>query len=119
MKLNIYTDDTFREVREVKEAERMKIPFRVARHVARLLPTLSSYDKKEIPFIICENEDQVAAIIQATFGLSEEDLDHVETLELGDLAKEIIQYVIEKMNELGVRLGDSEDPNPQTPATTA
>ena len=117
MKLTIYTDETFTDVREVKECERIKIPYRVGQYVVKLIPALDLNDDQKVLNQVLESEEYITAIIRATFGLKEEDLDYIDIMELTDTAKQIIAFVLNKMAELGVGVGD--DPNPETPATTA
>lgn len=115
MQLKIYTDETFTEVREVKECERIKIPYRVGQYVVRLIPTLDLTDDTKVLNQLLESEEYITAIVRATFGLKEADLEYIDILDLTDAAKQIIEYVAGKMAELGA----SADPNLQAPATTA
>ena len=117
LKLNIYTDDTYTEVREVKTAQRIKIPMRVGQYVMNLLPTLDLSDGWGIIQHVLASEDQITKIVRATFGLTEDDLETVDMMELGDVGKEIVGYVVEKLEGMGVRLSDLLG-NPQTPAAT-
>lgn len=118
MKLKIYTDDTFTEVREEREVERMKIPYRVSQHVVNILSSVDLDNDKEVLSKVLESEAQITAVVRATFGLTDEDLDGVDTMDLADLAKEIIGFVANKMAELGVSV-EGFGPNSQTPATPA
>lgn len=118
MQLKIYTDETFTEVREIKECERIKIPYRVGQYVAKLIPTLDLNDDQKVLNQLLESEEHITAIVRATFGLKEDDLDYIDVLDLTDAAGQIVEYVAGKMAELGVNVGGA-DPNPQTPATTA
>ena len=118
MKLTIYTDETFTDVREVKECERIKIPYRVGQYVVQLIPKLDLNDDQKVLDQVLQSEEHITSIVRATFGLKEEDLDYIDLLELTDAAKQIIEYVAGKRAELGVSVGGS-DPNPETPATTA
>lgn len=117
MKLTIYTDPSFREVREVREVPRIRIPYRVGQHVVNLIANADLTDDQQILRAALGSEAQITAVVCATFGLTDEDLDHVDTMELADTAQEIIDYVVNKMAEMGVSLGGN-DPNAQTPATT-
>lgn len=101
MKLTIYTDDTYADVREVRERDKMKIPYRVGQHVIKALAGLDLTDDKAVLDKILESEEQITAVVRATFGLTDEDLDHVDLLELSELAGEIVDFVLSKINELG------------------
>lgn len=116
MELKIYTDETFTVVREVRTAERMRIPYRVGQYVVNVISSLDLNDDQEVLHKVLDSEEQITAVVRATFGLTDEDLDHVDIMELTDLAKEIIAFVVNKMAELGVGKEDT-DPNGQTPAT--
>lgn len=115
MKLKIYTDESLAQVREEREVPRMKIPYRTADAVLDMLTDLDfdNLDEHMVLKMVLKNKKHLTTIVRATFGLSEEDLGCVDLLDLGDLARDIIRYVVEKMAELG--LGES-DPNAQTPA---
>ena len=116
MKLKIYTDESLTQVREEREVPRMKIPYRTADAVLEMLGDLdfNNLDEYKVISLVLKNKNHLTAVVRATFGLSEEDLAHVDIMELGDLARDIIRYVVEKMAALG--LGES-DPNAQKPAT--
>lgn len=118
MELRIYTDETFSEVREVRQRDRIKIPYRVAQYVVKLIPALDLNDDQRVLTQVLESEEYITAIVRATFGLRDEDLDYIDIVDLTDAAQQIIAYVSSKMAELGVSVG-AADPNPQTPATTA
>lgn len=117
MKLKIYTDETLAQVREEREVPRIKIPYRTADAVLDMLGDLDfeNLDDRKALNLVLKNKNHVTTIVRATFALSEDDLACIDLLDLTDLAREIIRFVVEKMAELGV--GES-DPNAQTPATT-
>ena len=110
MKLTIYTDETFCEVREVRERDRMKIPYRVGQHVVNLISTMDLNDEKQIIRSVLESEEHITAVVRATFGLADDDLDHVDMMELADLGREIIAFVVRKMADMGVSL-EAGSPN--------
>jgi len=117
MKLTIYADETFATVREVREVPRMKIPYRAAEAVTDLLSDIDLSDDVKILNTVLKSTKEITAVVQATFALSDEDLRFVDVMELGDLAKEIIGYVLNKMAELGIG-AEGDDPNARQPATT-
>lgn len=118
MELKIYTDETFTEVREVRTCDRIKVPYRVGQYVVKLIPELDLTDDQKVLNQVLSSEEHITAIVRATFGLKDEDLDFIDMIELGALARQIIEYVAGKMAELGVSVPGA-DPNPETPATTA
>lgn len=117
MKLKIYTDEKLITVREEREVPRMKIPYRTADAVLDMLADLDMENMNEMAVLgmVLQNKKHITAIVQATFALPDEDLGCIDLMELGDLAKEIIAFVFEKMAELGVDVGGT-DPNPQAQA---
>lgn len=108
MKLTIYTDDTYTDVREVRERDKMKIPYRVGQNVIKAISGLDLSDDKAVLGKILESEEQITAVVRATFGLTDEDLDHVDLLELSELAGQIVDFVLSKINALGA--GDNVPP---------
>ncbi len=115
MKLTIYTDGSMTQAREVREVPRMKIPYRTATAVLNMLAGLDLENMNEMAILgmVLNNEKHITAVVRATFGLAEEDLEYIDVVEMGDLAKEIVAYVVQKMADLGVSLGDN-DPNAKT-----
>lgn len=121
MKLTIYTDASFSEVREVRERDRMRIPYRVAQYVLTALQDLDLKDDQKILHTVLSSEAQITAVVRATFGLTDEELDCVDVMDLADLAKEIIAFVVNKMTDLGVGAGHASgdaEKNAPAPATT-
>ena len=118
LKLNSYTDETYTEVRETRERERVKIPYSVTKYVLGALQDLDFNDGDKVLRRVLASEEQLTLVVRATFGLTVEDLDFVDTLEMADTATQIINFVIDKMAELGISAG-ADDPNAQAPATTA
>ena len=118
MELKIYTDDTFTEVREIKKCDKIKIPYRVAQHVVKLITGMDLKDNDKILHAILDSEEQVTAVVRATFGLRDEDLEFVDFMALGEVAKEIISYVVQKMADMGIRIaGPAENFLTATAAT--
>lgn len=117
MKLTIYTDETLTTAREEREVPRMKVPYRTADAVLDMLADIDFHnvDEYKIISLVLKNKQHLTAVVRATFGLSEEDLAYIDIMELGDLAKEIVRYVIEKIAEFGGTL-EGNDPNGKTPA---
>lgn len=110
MKLKIYTDESLVTLREEREVPRMRIPYRTADAVLDMLADIDFHnvDEYKIINLVLKNKKHLTAVVRATFGLSEEDLACIDLMELGDLAKEIVAFVMEKMAELGV---GEPDPN--------
>lgn len=98
--LKIYTDDTLTEVKRVAEADRLKIPYRVAMYVGQSLDTLNLKSEDDIFKFVINSLDKLDKIIKATFGVSETELECVDTMELGEVTVEIYKWAIEKLNSL-------------------
>ena len=98
--LNIYTDDTLREVKRVAEADQLKIPYRVAMYIGQSLDTLDLKNEDDIFKFITGSLDKVDKIIKATFGVTETELECVDVAELGAVGVEIYKWGINKLNSL-------------------
>ena len=52
--LNVYTDDTLTEVKRVAEADRLKVPYRVAMYIGQSLDTVDLKSENDIfKFVFC------------------------------------------------------------------
>lgn len=100
--LNIFTDDTLVEVKRVVEADRLKIPYRVAINVAQALDDLNinELEDNSVLKLITGNLDKVDKIIKATFGVTDSELEFIDVTELGAVAMELYKWGIEKINSL-------------------
>lgn len=107
MRITIYQDDTYTEIRETRECDRIKIPYRVGQYVINTMSKLDYKDETKIVGAVLDSEEQITKIVKATFGLTDEDLETVDMMELGDVAKDIINFVLAKISEMGVSI----DPN--------
>ena len=98
--LNVYTDDCLTEIKKTVEADRLKIPYRVALYVAQSLDETTLKDTDKIFNYITGNLDKVDKIIKATFGLSEAEMECIDLMELGSVGVEIYKWAIDKINSL-------------------
>lgn len=98
--LNVYTDDTLVELKRKVEADRLKIPYRVAITVAQSLEGLDLNSDNDILAFIGGNLDKVDKIIKATFGVTDSELECIDVSELGAVAGEVYKWGIEKINSL-------------------
>lgn len=98
--LNIYTDETLTEVKRVAEADRLKIPYRVAMTVAQSLDELDINNQDDLLKAITGNLDKVDKIIKATFAVTDTELECVDVAELGNVVMEIYKWGLEKINSL-------------------
>ena len=98
--LKIYTDETLTEVKRVAEADRLKIPYRVAMYIAQSLDKLDVKNDNDLLNFIGGNIDKLDKIIKATFGVTDSELDCVDAGELGAVGKELYTWGIDKLNSL-------------------
>lgn len=100
LQLKVYTDDTLTEVKRVAEADELKIPYRVTGYLMQSMENLSLDDKEGLFNYIVSNADKLDKIIKATFGVSELELDCINTADLVAVAMEIYQWGISKIQSM-------------------
>lgn len=98
--LNIYTDDSLTEIKRVAEADRLKIPYRVAMYIAQSLDTLDLKNEDDIFKFVTASLDKLDKVIKATFGVTDTELDCVDVAELGAVGVELYKWGIEKLQTL-------------------
>ena len=98
--LNIYTDETLTEVKRTAEADRLKIPYRVAIYIGQSLDKLDVKNDTDLLNFVGGNIDKLDKIIKATFGVTELELDCVDAGELGAVAVELYKWGMDKLNSL-------------------
>lgn len=98
--LNIYTDDTLTELKRVAEADRLKIPYRVATYIGQSLDTLDIKSDNDLVNFVGGNMEKLDKIIKATFGVSELELECIDAGELIPVGVEIYKWAIEKIKSL-------------------
>lgn len=107
LKLTIYTNDEMTEVKRIAEADRLKIPYRVAIYIGQSLETLNLKNDSDILNFVGGNVDYLDKIIKATFGVSELELECIDAGELGTVAVELYKWGIDKLNSM--RGGNSKN----------
>jgi len=101
LRLNVYKDENFTEVKRTCEADRVRIPYRVGIYVAQTLDQVEDItDEKQILKVITGSTDQISKIVKATFGVSEAELECVDIGEMYDVAMELYRYAMEKFSSL-------------------
>ena len=98
--LNIYTDETLTNVKRKAEADRLKIPYRVAIYIGQSLDKLDLKNDSDLLNLVGGNVEYLDKIIKATFGLSDSELDCIDAGELGAVAMELYKWGIAKLNGL-------------------
>lgn len=105
--LNIYTDDTLTEIKRTVEAERLKIPYRVAIYIGQSLDNLNPKNDDDILHFVTGSMDKLDKIIKATFGISETELECIDAAELGAVAMELYRWGIDKLK--GMKGGNEKN----------
>lgn len=100
LKLNIYTDESLTDIKRVVEAEKLKIPYRVAMYIIQSLDGLNLESNEDLIKFVSANIEKMDKIIKATFGVTESELDCIDSGELLNTIKELYQWAAGKMNEL-------------------
>lgn len=108
-KLTVYTDDTLKEVARIAEADELKIPYRVAMYIGQHLDKLNLKDTDSIYDFVMKNLDKVDRIIKATFGVTDDELEFVDIMELGKIAVELYKWGAGKMK--GLNEGATDEKN--------
>lgn len=98
--LNIYEDDTLTKVKRVAEADKLKIPYRVAMYIGQALDTLDLKNEDDVLKFVTSNLDKLDKVIKATFGVTDLELECVDVAELGAVGVEIYKWGIDKLNSL-------------------
>lgn len=99
-KLNIYTDESLVDIKRVVEADKLKIPYRVAMYIIQSLDGLDIKSNEDLIKFVSGNIDKMDKIIKATFGVTESELDCIDSGELLSTVKELYSWAANKMNEL-------------------
>lgn len=98
--LNVYTDESLTEVKRQVEADRLKIPYRVALYIAQSLDNLDLKNDNDLLKFVTGNLDKLDKIIKATFGVSDTELECVDVAELGAVASELYKWGMDKLKSL-------------------
>lgn len=98
--LNIYTDDTLTEIKRTVEADKLKVPYRVAMYIGQSLDNIKLNNEDDLFKFVIGSLDKLDKIIKATFGLTESELECIDVAELGAVGVELYKYGIEKINSL-------------------
>lgn len=100
MKLTIYKDETLTEVSRVAEADKLKIPYRVSVYIIKALDEVDLNNEDDVLHFITGSVDMIDKIIKATFAVTDDELECVETTELINLIKELVKWTVEKIKSL-------------------
>lgn len=100
LELTIYTDDSLSEVKRIAEADRLRIPYRVAMYIGQSLDGIENKTTDDIFNFVTGSLDKLDKIIKATFGVSELELECIDAGELGDVAMELYKWGIDKLSNM-------------------
>lgn len=100
LQLTVYMNDELQEVKRVVEADELKIPYRVTGYLLQSMENLSLDDKEGMFNFIAGNTEILDKIIKATFGVTELELECINTTELVSVGMEIAKWVMDKVNGL-------------------
>lgn len=100
LKLNIYKDEFFKEVERTETADQLCIPYRVVIYLAQSLDGIDLKNENDLFNFAIKNVDKIDKIVKATFGVSDDELERVNIMELGKVAVELYKWFTEKVNSL-------------------
>ena len=103
--LNIYKDETLTEIKRVAEADKLKIPYRVAINIISSLEGLDIQSDNDLIKLLGGSAEKVDKIIKATFGVSELELDCIDAGELGTVIIELYKWAMDKLQS--IKQGDN------------
>ena len=82
------------EIKDVRTADTVKIPYRVATSVISSLDGIDFDDGESVIMYIACNIEKMDKILKATFGVSEAELECINATELVDTVKEIYKWAM-------------------------
>jgi hypothetical protein len=112
LSLNIYTDDELTQIKRVAEAERVKIPYRVAINLISSMENANINNDNDLFNFVTSSIGKLDKIIKATFGVSELELECIDAGELGAVAMELYKWAIDKIKS--IKSGDDSKNSQET-----
>lgn len=100
LSLNVYTDETLTEIKRVAEADRVKVPYRVATYIGQSLDKIDVKNDNDLLNLVGSNMENLDKIMKATFGVNDIELDYVDAGELLEVGRELYAWGIEKFKSL-------------------
>ena len=98
--LDIYEDDTLTNVKRTVEADRVKIPYRVAIYLISSLESVNIKNDTDLINVLGGSVEKLDKIIKATFGVSENELECIDAGQLGGVAMELYKWAMDKIKEI-------------------
>ena len=105
LQITVYTDESLKDIKREVEADRLKIPYRVAMEAAKSLEDLNIEDRNDILAIVTGNLESVDKIMKATFGITDTELECIDASEMAAVVKEIYSWAVDKMKMIGGNSG--------------
>ncbi len=100
LSLTIYANEEFTEVKRIVETDELKIPYKVTKYIAEVLQNVNTADTDALYNIVINSMDKVEKIIKATFGVSNTELEYIDTMEIVDMAMKLIKWAKSKFTML-------------------
>lgn len=113
LKLTVYEDESLTQAKRVVETDELKIPYRTATYIIDCLDKMDFKNTDTIIKFITGNVDKLDKVIKATFGVSEAELDCLNTTEVVAVGVELYKWCLGKLNNLN---GGTESKNAVTAA---
>lgn len=107
LKLTVYKNDDLTEVKRVAEADRLKIPYRVSIFILQTLENDDIKNDVELAKYVAKNIDKMDKILKATFRVTDEELDCLDSSEMIRMVVEIYKWGMEKVK--GISSGDEKN----------
>lgn len=113
LRLTVYTDESLTEPKRVVETDELKIPYRTATYIIDCLDKADFKDNDAILKFITGNVDKLDKVIKATFGVTEAELDCLNTTEVVTVGVELYKWCMQKLNNMN---GGTDSKNAVTAA---
>lgn len=98
--LHIYTDERLTDIKRVAEADRLKIPYRVSIYLLEALESEDVNSDGDLIKLMVSSPDKLDKVIKATFGLTDSELECIDSTELFSAVIELYKWVMEKIKAL-------------------
>ena len=98
--LKIYTDEKLTDIKRVAEADRFKIPYRVAISLLELLENEDIKNDVDLIKLMVATPNKLDKIVKGTFGLMDSELGCIIPLELGVELIKVYKWIMETVKKL-------------------
>lgn len=101
LKLTVYEDDSYSNVKRTAEADELVVPYKVAMWALENIDELDLKDGASVMRFVSSNTDKIEKILKATFKVTNSELECVNAMEVIKTVKELYSWVMDKVNDLG------------------